>query len=189
MRRLVQQLRQWRPAVVGLLALTVVTGLLYTAVVTGIGQLAFPGRANGSLVTVTLADGTTRTYGSALIGQEFSAPQYLIGRPQGATNWSPTSPEQARLVAQRVAWWHAFDPTNTAPIPMDLVTASGSGVDPRITPAAAEYQVARIAAARGLTPEAVRAVIARYTTGRFLGLLGEPTVNVLLVNLALDGRL
>jgi len=179
--------RQWRPAVAGLLALTVLLGLVYTGVVTGIAQAVFPGRANGGLVTVQLPDGTSRTVGAELIGQEFTAPQYLIGRPHGVTNLSPTSAELAQLVEERVAWWHALDPTDTASIPMDLVTGSGSGVDPHVSPAAAEYQVARIAAARGMTPDAVRAVIARFTTGRLLGVMGEPTVNVLLVNLALDG--
>jgi len=176
-----------RPALLCLVAMMLVLGVGYTAVMTGVGQAAFHGRANGSLITVKLKDGTTRTYGSALIAQEFTAPQYLIGRPGGTSNLAPSSGEQAQVVAQRVAWWHAFDPTNTAPVPEELVTGSGSGVDPGISPAAAQYQVPRVAAARGMTQQAVEDVIHKYTTGRFLGFIGEPTVNVLKVNLALDG--
>jgi K+-transporting ATPase ATPase C chain len=126
-------------------------------------------------------------YGSSLIAQEFIKPEYLIGRPSGTTNLSPLSSEQEKLVRQRIDWWHAFDPGNTLDIPVDLVTASGSGADPNISPEAAEYQVARIAKERGMSGEAVRKIIKRYTTGRFLGFWGEPAVNVLDVNLMLDG--
>jgi len=170
-----------------LLAMIVITGFLYTAVMTGVGQAAFHTKANGSLITVKLADGTTRTYGSALLGQEFTAPQYLIGRPPGVSNLGPNSAAQAAQVQKRIDWWHEFDPTNQAPIPQDLVTSSGSGSDPYISPEAAEYQVGRIAAARQMTPDAVRAVIGKYTSHRFLGFIGDPGVNVLLVNLSLDG--
>jgi len=176
-----------RAPIVSLLAMMLICGVIYTAFVTGVGQAAFHSKANGSLITVTLKDGTTRTYGSELIAQDFTAPGYLIGRPSDVSNLGPNSAAQAELVQARVDWWHAFDPTNTAPIPEDLVTASGSGVDPYISPAGAEYQVARIAAARGMTPDAVRLEIAKYTKHRFLGFIGEPGVNVLLVNLALDG--
>ena len=130
--------------------------LFIPVVVTGIAQLVFPDQANGSIITVTLKDGTKKDYGSALIAQEFTKPEYLIGRPMGTTNLSPVSEKQKELVQERIDWWHAFDPENTADIPMDLVTASGSGVDPHISPEAAEYQVTRIAKARGMREDAVR---------------------------------
>jgi K+-transporting ATPase ATPase C chain len=178
-----------RPALVCFAVMTLLCGVLYPGVVTGIAQLAFPEKANGSIVRVTLADGSTREYGSALIAQTFTRPEYLVGRPAGVSNLSPTGKEQAALVQERVDWWHRFDPANQAEIPADLVTSSGSGVDPNVSPEAAEYQVARIASARGMSEDEVRAVIAAYTTGRLLGFLGEPAVNVLKVNLALDGLL
>ena len=165
----------------------VIVGVCYTGVMTAIGQAAFRTEANGSLITVRLADGTTRTYGSELIAQQFSSARYLIGRPAEDSNLDPGSQQEATVVQQRVNWWHQLDPANTAPIPQELVTGSGSGVDPYISPEAADYQVDRVAAARNITPQAVRDVIARYTTGRFLGIVGEPVVNVLMVNLALDG--
>ena len=180
-------LKSMRAPVIGLAAMTLICGVVYTALVTGVGQALFGAKANGSLITVTLKDGSTRTFGSELIAQEFIAPQYMIGRPIAVSNLGPSSAAQAKLVQARVDWWHAFDPTNTAPIPEDLVTASGSGVAPYISSSAAEYQVARIAAARGMSPDDVRAVIARHTKPRFVGVLGEPGVNVLLVNLDLDG--
>ena len=170
------------------MVLTVICGVLYTAVMTGFAQLVFPAQANGSIVTATAENGTPPDYGSALLGQNFTESKYLIGRPMQVSNLSPKSERQKQLVQQRVAWWHEFDPnTRDKDIPADLVTASGSGVDPCISPAAAEFQVARIAAARGMTPSAVRAIIQKYTAGRFLGFVGEPAVNVLQVNLALDG--
>jgi K+-transporting ATPase ATPase C chain len=178
-----------RPALVCFAVMTLLCGVLYTAVVTGVAQLVFPAQANGSVVRVTLADGTVREYGSELIAQTFTKTEYLIGRPAGVSNLSPASKEQAALVQERVDWWHGFDPNNKAEIPADLLTGSGSGVDPNISPEAAEYQVSRIAAARAMTQDEVRAVIETYTTGRLLGFLGEPTVNVLKVNLALDGLL
>ena len=164
-------------------------GVLYPGIVTLGAQIFFPSQANGSIVTVRMNDGTVKSYGSALIAQEFSKPEYMIGRPSGTSNLSPTSEEQKKLVADRIKWLHDFDPDNTADIPMDLVTASGSGVDPNITPAAAEYQVARIAKARGISQDAVRATISKYTAGKFLGFWGEEAVNILKVNLALDGLL
>lgn len=175
-----------RPILISFAILTVICGLIYPGIVTGIAQAVFPGQANGSIISVTLKDGTIKEYGSALIAQEFTDPKYLIGRPMGVTNLSAVSSEQKELVQERINWWRSFDPDNTAPIPMDLVTASGSGVDPNISPEAAEYQVARIAQARGMARDDVRAVIGKYTNGRFLGFWGEPAVNVLKVNLALD---
>ncbi|MEL1135311.1 K(+)-transporting ATPase subunit C [Desulfitobacterium sp. THU1] len=178
-----------RPAIMCFLVMTVICGVIYTAAVTGIAQLIFPGQANGSIITITLKDGTQKNYGSALIAQEFTSTEYMIGRPMGTTNLSPVSEEQKALVQERTDWLHALDPDNTADIPMVLVTASGSGVDPNITPEAAEYQVARLARERGISEDDVRAIISKYTTGRFLGIFGEPAVNVLEVNLALDGLL
>ena len=179
----------FKPALLCFGLLTLLCGVVYTAAVTGVAQLFFPDEANGSVITVTLKDGSKKEYGSRLIAQEFTKPEYLIGRPLGTTNLSPTSAEQKALVQERIDWWHAFDPSNAAEIPLDLVTASGSGVDPHITPEAAEYQVRRIAGVRGIEEEAVRNVIRDYTKGRFLGVFGERAVNVLEVNLALDGLL
>jgi len=180
-------LKQFRPAVMCLLIMTVICGAVYPLVMTGVAQLAFPRQANGSVITVTLADGTKKDFGSALLAQEFTQPQYMIGRPMAVSNLSPASSDQKQLVEERVNWWHSLDPENKADIPADLVTTSGSGADPYISPAAAEYQAARIAKARGMGADAVRAIIKTYTKGRFLGFIGEPAVNVLQVNLALDG--
>lgn len=178
-----------KPALICFGIMTILCGVLYTAAVTGIAQLIFPSQANGSVIMVTLKDGSQKEYGSALIEQEFTKPEYLIGRPMGVTNLSPVSEEQEALVKERINWWHSLDSDNTAEIPMDLVTASGSGVDPNISPEAAEYQVKRIAGARDMSEDEVRAIIEKYSTGRFLGFWGEPSVNVLKVNLALDGLL
>lgn len=180
-------LKSMRPALVAFAALTVLCGGLYTAAVTGIAQACFPDKANGSVLAATARDGARRDVGSALIAQEFSKPGYLIGRPLGTTNLSPESDRQRALVRGRIDRWHALDPANAADIPMDLVTASGSGVDPNVSPEAAEYQVGRIARERKTGEDAVRKIIARHTQGRFLGIFGEPSVNVLEVNLALDG--
>ncbi|MEI6101051.1 MAG: potassium-transporting ATPase subunit KdpC [Eubacteriales bacterium] len=180
-------LKALRPILVCFVLLTVLCGIVYPGIVTGIAQVLFPAQANGSIITVTLKDGTKKDFGSALIAQEFTDSKYLIGRPSGYSNLSPVSKKEQEQVQQRVDWWHSFDPQNTAPIPMDLVTQSGSGVDPNISPAAAEYQVARIAQARGMGQDEVRAIISKYTTGRFLGFWGDPAVNVLKVNLSLDG--
>ena len=180
-------LRQLFPAVKCLLMMTLICGVVYMGVVTGIAQLIFPHKANGSIITVNRKDGSKKEYGSRFIGQEFTKPKYLIGRPMKVSNLSPVSREQAALVRQRIAWWHSLVPDNKAAIPADLVTASGSGADPYITPDAAEYQAGRIAKARNMTVEAVRAIIKKYTSKRFIGFIGEPAVNVLLVNLALDG--
>ncbi len=184
-----------RPALMSLLLLTVVTGVAYPLLVTGIAQMVFPSQANGSLI---VKDG--KVVGSALIGQPFDDPKYFWGRPSGTSpfpnnaaassgsNLSPTNPALISAVQGRVDALRAADPGNTAPVPVDLVTASGSGLDPHISPAAALYQVSRVARERKLPPEAVRALVDRHTEGRFLGLLGEPRVNVLALNLALDGR-
>ncbi len=178
-----------KPAFLCFIIMTLLCGVIYTGIVTGIAQAMFPDRANGSIITVNLKDGTQVKYGSKLIAQEFTKPEYLIGRPLGTTNLSPVSEEQKKLVQERVNWWRALDSGNTADIPMDLVTASGSGVDPNISPKAAEYQVARIARERNMSEDAVREVLGKYTTGRFLGFWGSPAVNVLKVNLALDSLL
>ncbi len=186
-----------------LVLMMVLCGFAYTLLITGVGQLLFPRQANGSVIEV---DG--RTYGSELLGQEFTGPEYLWGRIMNidvdsftdgngervmyawASNLSPASPEYGALVAERVAALRAANPAmGGAPIPVDLVTCSGSGLDPDISPAAAEYQAARIAAARGITETEVRAAIDAATSGRLLGVFGEPRVNVLKVNLILDGIL
>ena len=186
---MVQWLRTVKPALMVFLALTILTGVIYPAVVTGLAQWWFPGQANGSAIQGKQADGSEVFYGSRLLAQPFTSPRYLIGRPAGVSNLSPVGGIERDLVAQRVAAWRGLDPGNTRDIPMDLVTASGSGVDPNISPEAAEYQVARIAKARGVPEDAVRAIVQKYTTGRLLGFIGEPAVNVLMVNLALDGRI
>lgn len=183
-----------RPAIVSLALLTLLTGLIYPAVVAGIAQLLFPGQANGSLI---LKDG--KPVGSALIGQPFDDPKYLWGRPSATapfpynagassgSNQGPTNPALKQAVQDRIAALRAADPDNALPIPVDLVTASGSGLDPHISPAAARYQVHRVAKARGLDEAALGRLVERHTEGRQLGLLGEPRVNVLALNLALDG--
>lgn len=178
-----------RPALVCFAVMTLLCGVVYTATVTGIAQLLFPNQANGSVISVARADGSVQEVGSALIAQEFTKPEYLIGRPAGVSNLSPTSEELSALVQERIDWWHGFDPDNTGDIPADLVSASGSGVDPNISPEAAEYQVARIARERSMSESDVRAIIETNTTGRLLGIFGEPVVNVLKVNLTLDGLL
>jgi K+-transporting ATPase ATPase C chain len=182
-----------RPVVVLFIALTVVTGIVYPVVVTAIGQAVFPSQANGSIIE---KDG--KPVGSALIGQQFDAPYYFWGRlsattpnpynaqNSGGSNIGPTNPALADEVKGRLAALHDADPTNTAPVPVDLVTSSGSGLDPDISPAAADYQAGRVAKARGLALEQVQELIARNTSGRQLGVLGEPRVNVLELNLALD---
>lgn len=183
-----------RPALVSLAGLTLLTGGVYPAVVTGIAQLVFPRTANGSLLT---AGG--RIHGSHLIGQDFTEPKYFWPRPSatgpmpynaaasGGSNLGPTNPALAQAVQERVTALRTTDPGNTAAVPIDLVTASGSGLDPHLSPAAAAYQTGRVARVRGLTVDSVQSLVNRYTTGRQLGVLGEPVVNVLALNLALDG--
>lgn len=186
-------LKQLRIAAVMLLAFTIITGLFYPALITGIAQVFFPYQANGSLI---VKNGTV--IGSALIGQSFDDPKYFWGRlsatgpyPYNAaassgSNLGPTNGVLTETIQTRVQALRDADPGNTSPVPVDLVTASGSGLDPNISPAAAEYQVARVARVRGMDQATVRRLVAQYTTGRFLELLGEPTVNVLELNLALD---
>ena len=176
-----------------MLVLTVLTGLLYPGVVTGLCQVFFPARANGSLV---VANG--HAIGSELIGQNFKKPEYFQPRPSaagndgydpmasGASNLGPTSQKLADRVKDSVASFRKNNPDYTGPIPADLVTASGSGLDPDISPASAEAQAARIAKARGVPLEQVRNLIAGHTQGRDLGFMGDPRVNVLEINLALD---
>lgn len=185
--------RMLRNAAMLLLLMTVITGIAYPLLVTGLAQAVFPVQANGSLLA---KDG--KPIGSALIGQPFTASKYFWGRPSATapqayngtasngSNLGPTNPALADAVRQRIAALQAADPGNTAPIPVDLVTASGSGLDPEISPAAAQYQLARVARARGLPLAEVQALVARCTRGRQLGVLGEPRVNVLELNLALD---
>lgn len=182
-----------RPALSLLILLTVVTGVAYPLAVTGLAQALFPRQANGSLV---LRDG--QPVGSNLIGQSFSDAKYFWGRPSatapmpdngtasGGSNLGPSNPALTDAARQRIAALHAADPGNTQPVPVDLVSASGSGLDPEISPAAADYQLDRVARSRGLSPQRVRELVAANTTGRQFGLLGEPRVNVLLLNLALD---
>jgi len=184
-----------RAAVVSLVVFTVVTGIVYPVVVTAIAQLVFPHQANGSLI---VKDG--KSAGSRLIGQPFDDPKYFWSRPSATSpfgynagasagsNLSPTNADLIKTVQGRVDALRAADPGNTAPVPVDLVTASGSGLDPDISPAAALYQVGRVAKARKLDEAVVRTLVAQYTQGRQLGLLGEPRVNVLALNLALDSR-
>ena len=184
-----------RPAIVSLVLLTALTGVVYPALVTAIGELVFSHQANGSLI---VKEG--KPVGSALIGQPFDDPKYFWGRPSATSpfgynagasvgsNLSPTNADLIKTVQGRVDALKAADPGNTAPVPVDLVTASGSGLDPHISPAAARYQVERVAKARKMSADDVRALVDRHTEGRQLGFLGEPRVSVLALNLALDGR-
>ena len=190
---------QLRPALVALGIFTILTGLVYPLAVTGLAQVIFPRQANGSLI---VRNG--QPVGSELIGQPFDDPKYFWGRlsatsPAGYTtfngdkltgssgsNYGPLNPALLEAVQTRIKALQEADPANKAPIPVDLVTASGSGLDPHMSPAAAAYQVGRVARARGLSEDTVRQMVARHTEGRTLGLLGEPRVNVLALNLALD---
>jgi K+-transporting ATPase ATPase C chain len=176
-----------------LLLLTLATGVAYPLLVTGIAQAVFPSQAQGSLI---VKDG--HVVGSRLIGQPFDDPKYFWSRPSATSpfadnagsstgsNLSPTNPDLAKAVQGRVDALRAADPGNTVPVPVDLVTASGSGLDPHISPAAALYQAPRVAKARKLPAETVRELVERHIEGRFLGFLGEPRVNVLALNMALD---
>ena len=183
-----------RPALALLVGLTLITGVIYPLLVTGLAQALFPNQANGSLIYQH-----GRPVGSALIGQPFDDPRYFWGRPSATTpfsynatasfgsNLGPTNKALVEAVQARINALHTADPGNTAPIPVDLVTASASGLDPDISVAAALYQVPRVARERGLSEQVVQQLVAKYTTSRTFGILGEPRVNVLELNLALDG--
>lgn len=185
--------RPLRAALVIFLALSVLVGLLYPLATTGVARLLWPFQAGGSLLE---QDG--RVVGSALIGQSFTDPRYFWGRPSatapmpynaaasGGSNLGPANPALAQAVRARIAALRAADPGNPAPIPVDLATTSGSGLDPHISPAAAGYQAARVARARGLPTATVEQLIARHTERPVPDILGEPVVNVLALNLALD---
>jgi len=186
-------MNQIRPALASLALMTVLTGFVYPLLVTGVAQVVFPEQANGSII---MREG--KVAGSTLIGQPFDDPKYFWGRlsatgpfaynaaASSGSNYGPMSDALLDAVKSRVAALRAADPENPNLLPVDLVTASASGLDPHISPASAEYQIARVARVRGLTEGRVREVVARHTSGRQLRLLGEPTVNVLSLNLELD---
>jgi potassium-transporting ATPase KdpC subunit len=186
-------LKEIRPALVLLGAFTLITGVIYPAAVTGIAKFAFPAQAQGSIVMRE-----DKPIGSALIGQTFTSPKYFWARPSATgpmptnaaassgSNQGPLNPALADAVKARIHALKAADPQQTSPIPVDLVTASASGLDPHISPAAAAWQAPRVARERGLAREQVETLIAQHTEGRQFGVLGEPRVNVLALNLALD---
>jgi K+-transporting ATPase ATPase C chain len=190
-------LSSFRPAILSTIVLTVLFGGVYPAVVTDIGKLAFPAQAEGSLIR----DTGGKVVGSRLIGQNFDKPQYVWGRlsatsptPYNAagssgSNFGVNNPALLDAVKGRLKALHDADPDNNQPVPVDLVTASASGLDPEITPAAAYYQAARVAKARNISVETVNSLIADSTKGRTFGVLGEPRVNVLELNMRLDGKL
>lgn len=185
---------QLRPAIVAIVLFTLLTGAIYPMIVTGIAQAAFPHQANGSLVL----QGNI-VQGSSLIGQYFNDPRYFWGRPSATgrlpydaaassgSNLGPTNPILVETVRARIVAFKAADPLNVSAIPVDLVTASGSGLDPHISVAAAIYQAPRVAKARGMSEETVRNLLEQHIQSRQLGILGEPRVNVLELNIALDG--
>lgn len=185
--------KEIRPAVVSFLLLTLLTGIAYPLLVTGISQVAMPAQANGSMIVVG-----GKQAGSELIGQLFSDPKYFWSRPSATgpmpnnaaassgSNLGPTNPALMDAVKARVQALTDADPGNQQPVPVDLVTASASGLDPHISPAAAQYQLARVARVRNLDPIALNRLVAEHTEGRQFGILGEPRVNVLQLNLALD---
>ncbi len=187
-------IKHLKPAVILFVILTVLTGVIYPAVVTGLAQLLFSNEANGSLI----AGSDGKPTGSSLIGQSFSNPAHFWGRPSATgpfpyhagassgSNLGPTNPLLADAVKARIEALKAADPDNKAPVPVDLITASGSGLDPHISPAAADYQINRIAKARNMQAEKLRALVDANTESRQWFFLGEPRVNVLRLNLALD---
>jgi K+-transporting ATPase KdpC subunit len=190
---------QLRPALVSFLAISAITGLAYPLVVTGLSKVLFPRQAGGSLIRKG-----DQVIGSEWIGQSFTSPRDFWGRPSatvdangkplpyngansGGSNLAPSNPDLAKAVQEHIAALRAADPESTGPVPVDLVTASGSGLDPHISPASAAYQIHRVAKARGLDETKVREVVAAHTEAPQLGVLGEARVNVLKLNLALDG--
>ena len=187
-------LEQLKTSILSLIVLSVLTGILYPLGITGLAQVLFPKQANGSLI---LKEG--KPIGSTLIGQPIDDPKYFWSRlsatgpqPYNASNSSgsnlgPTNPALIQEIQGRIDALHKADPDNHDAIPVDLVTSSGSGLDPHISPASAYYQVNRISKIRGVSQDSLRAMVARHTSGRFLGLLGEPSVNVLELNLDLEG--
>ena len=187
-------IKHLKPAIILFVILTVLTGVIYPAVVTGLAQLLFPYQANGSLMT----DNGGKPTSSSLIGQPFSSPGHFWGRPSATapfpynagassgSNLGPTNPALADAVKVRIQALKAGDPDNKAPVPVDLITASGSGLDPHISPAAADYQINRVAKARNMKPEKLRALVDASTESRQWGFLGEPRINVLTLNLALS---
>jgi len=187
-------IKHLKPAIVLFVLLSVLTGVIYPAVVTGLAQLLFPYQANGSL----MIDSDGKTTGSSLIGQPFSSPGHFWGRPSATapfpynagassgSNLGPTNPALVDAVKARIQALKVVDPDNKAPIPVDLITASGSGLDPHISPAAADYQINRVAKARHITPKKLHALVKANTETRLWWLLGEPRVNVLRLNLAMD---
>lgn len=182
-----------RPALVSFATLAVLTGLVYPLALTAVGQTVFAGKANGSLIVKN-----GQVLGSKLIGQYTEDPKYFWGRlsatgdfptnaaNSGGSNLAPTNPDLPKAAERRIQALKVADPASTAPVPVDLVTASGSGLDPHLTPAAADYQVRRVARVRRLTESTLRDLVLKHTEGRTFGVLGEPRVNVLELNLALD---
>jgi K+-transporting ATPase ATPase C chain len=187
-------LKQTKQAFLLLVVFSLLTGIIYPLAITGIAQVVFPRQANGSLI---FRDG--KPVGSSLIGQPFTDPKYFWSRPSATSpmpynaesssgsNLGPTNPDLVKAVQERISILKKADPDNTMPIPVDLVTSSASGLDPHISPAAAEYQVGRVAKARGIDEKTIRQLVVKHTEGRTLGLLGEPRVNVVELNLDLDG--
>jgi potassium-transporting ATPase KdpC subunit len=193
MHMLKESVRQLRPALTLLFVFTVALGIVYPSAVTAVAQLVFPHQANGSLI-----ERGGKIVGSELIGQPFTGPRYFVGRPSATapfpcnaaassgSNMGISNPALREAAVARLTTLRQYDPQNKESVPVDLVTASGSGLDPQISPAAAEFQVSRVARARGMSEEAVRDLVQRSTEERQLGVLGEPRVNVLQLNLALD---
>ena len=188
-------LKELRPAILMVVLATALFGLAYPLGMTGIAQFVFPHQANGGIITKN-----GKPVGSSLLGQQFEDPKYFWGRLSATTpypfnggsssgsNLGPNNPDLMKAVQARIQALRSADPANKAEIPVDLVTASGSGLDPHISPAAAEYQLQRVAKSRGIDESKVRALIEQHTNGRWIGLIGEPVVNVLELNLALDGQ-
>ena len=186
-------MNQIKITILATIVMTILFGLAYPLVFTGLAQVLFPHQANGSLVTVN-----GKVAGSELIGQSFTKPEYFHGRPSaagnngydaansGGSNLGPTNQKLVDRVKADVQKFRAEDPDYTGPIPADLLTSSGSGLDPHISPASAEAQVARIAKARGVTPDRITELVAKHTDGRQWGIFGDPRVNVLLLNIDLD---